>query len=71
MEMLNGEMQFFSRWMNKYNCMDFCIKKYILSDLVFLIQAAQIRPPKISLLSSHLHHQLFLVVLWQCVELLV
>ena len=37
---------FQDRWMNRHNCMDFCIKKYILSDPVLLIQATWIRPPK-------------------------
>ena len=37
---------FLDRWMNKHSCMDFHIEKYILSDPVFLIQAAWIRPPK-------------------------
>ena len=37
---------FQDRWMNKHNCIDFCIEKYILSDPILLIQAAQIRPPK-------------------------
>ena len=37
---------FRDRWMNRHNCMDFHIEKYILSDPVLLIQAAQIRPPK-------------------------
>ena len=37
---------FQDRWMNKCNCIDFCIEKYILSDPILLIQAAQIRPPK-------------------------
>ena len=37
---------FHDRWMNKCNCIDFCIEKYILSDPVLLIQAAQIRPLK-------------------------
>ena len=32
--------------MNTCNCIDFCIEKYILSDPVLLIQAAQIRPLK-------------------------
>ena len=32
--------------MNKHSCIDFCIEKYILSDPVLLIQAAQIRPLK-------------------------
>ena len=32
--------------MNKHGCIDFHIEKYILSDPVLLIQAAQIRPPK-------------------------
>ena len=37
---------FQDRWMNRHNCIDFCIEKYILSDPVLLIQAAQIRPLK-------------------------
>src|SRR5580692_10104615 len=37
---------FLARWMNRYSCMDFRIDKYILSEPVFLIQAARIRPPK-------------------------
>ena len=37
---------FQDRWMNRHNCIDFCMEKYILSDPVLLIQAAQIRPPK-------------------------
>ena len=37
---------FRDRWMNTCNCIDFHIEKYILSDPVLLIQAAQIRPPK-------------------------
>ena len=37
---------FRDRWMNKRSCIDFRIEKYILSDPVLLIQAAQIRPPK-------------------------
>ena len=37
---------FHDRWMNIYNCIDFCIEKYILSDPTLLIQATQIRPPK-------------------------
>ena len=37
---------FHDRSMNKHSCIDFCIEKYILSDPVLLIQAAQIRPPK-------------------------
>ena len=32
--------------MNTCNCIDFLIEKYILSDPVLLIQAAQIRPLK-------------------------
>ena len=32
--------------MNRHNCIDFHIEKYILSDPILLIQAAQIRPPK-------------------------
>ena len=37
---------FQDRWMNRHNCIDFHIEKYILSDPVLLIQAAWIRPPK-------------------------
>ena len=37
---------FWDRWMNKCSCIDFRIEKYILSDPVLLIQAAQIRPLK-------------------------
>ena len=37
---------FRDRWMNRHNCMDFCIEKYILSDPILLIQATQIRPLK-------------------------
>ena len=37
---------FQDRWMNKCSCIDFCMEKYILSDPIFLIQAARIRPPK-------------------------
>ena len=37
---------FRDRWMNRHNCIDFCIEKYILSDPILLIQAAWIRPPK-------------------------
>ena len=62
---------FQDRWMNRCNYIDFHIEKYILSDPILLIQAAQIRPPKISLLGFHLCHQFFLVIFWQCVELLV
>ena len=32
--------------MNKCNCIDFHIEKYILSDPILLIQATQIRPLK-------------------------
>ena len=37
---------FHDRWMNICSCIDFCIKKYILSDPTLLIQATWIRPPK-------------------------
>ena len=37
---------FQDRWMNRHNCIDFCIEKYILSDPVLLIQATWIRPLK-------------------------
>ena len=37
---------FHDRWMNIHNCMDFHMEKYILSDPILLIQAAQIRPPR-------------------------
>ena len=37
---------FQDRWMNRHNCIDFCMEKYILSDPILLIQAAWIRPPK-------------------------
>ena len=37
---------FWDRWMNRCNCMDFHIEKYILSYPILLIQAAWIRPPK-------------------------
>ena len=37
---------FRDRWMNRHNCIDFHIEKYILSDPILLIQATQIRPPK-------------------------
>ena len=37
---------FHDRWMNRCNCTDFHIEKYILSDPILLIQATQIRPPK-------------------------
>src|SRR5580692_1012534 len=37
---------FLARWMNRRNCIDFHIDRYILSEPVLLIQAAQIRPPK-------------------------
>ena len=37
---------FQDRWMNRCNCIDFHIEKYILSDPILLIQAAWIRPPK-------------------------
>ena len=37
---------FWDRWMNRHNCIDFHIKRYILSDPILLIQAAQIRPLK-------------------------
>ena len=37
---------FQDRWMNSCSCIDFHIKKYILSDPILLIQAAWIRPPK-------------------------
>ena len=37
---------FRDRWMNRHSCNDFHIEKYILSDPVLLIQAAQIRPLK-------------------------
>ena len=37
---------FHDRWMNRRNCIDFCIEKYILSDPVLLIQATWIRPLK-------------------------
>ena len=37
---------FQDRWMNRHNCIDFHIEKYILSDPIFLIQATWIRPPK-------------------------
>ena len=37
---------FWDRWMNRCNCIDFCMEKYILSDPVLLIQAAWIRPLK-------------------------
>src|SRR5580692_12438448 len=37
---------FLARWMNRRNCIDFRIDKYILSEPVFLIQAIWIRPPK-------------------------
>ena len=37
---------FHDRWMNTHNCIDFLIEKYILSDPILLIQAAQIRPLK-------------------------
>ena len=62
---------FCNRWMNRHNCIDFCMEKYILSDPILLIQAAQIRPPKISLLSPQSSHQLFLVVFWERVQFLV
>ena len=37
---------FQDRWMNRCNCIDFHMEKYILSDPVLLIQAAWIRPLK-------------------------
>src|SRR5580692_9577282 len=37
---------FLARWMNRRNCIDFRIDKYILSEPVLLIQATRIRPPK-------------------------
>ena len=37
---------FQDRWMNRHNCIDFCMEKYILSDPILLIQAAWIRPLK-------------------------
>src|SRR5580692_10634231 len=42
---------FLARWMNRRSCIDFRIDRYILSEPVFLIQAAWIRPPKNPLLS--------------------
>ena len=37
---------FRDKWMNRHNCIDFHMEKYILSDPILLIQAAWIRPPK-------------------------
>ena len=37
---------FWDRWMNRCNCIDFHMEKYILSDPVLLIQATWIRPLK-------------------------
>ena len=59
---------FWDRWMNRCNCIDFHIEKYILSDPVFLIQATWIRPlknfpPELPFMSSTLLDHL-LVVHW-------
>ena len=37
---------FRDRWMNRHNCIDFHMERYILSDPILLIQATWIRPPK-------------------------
>src|SRR5580692_3987436 len=51
---------FLARWMNRCNCIDFRIDKYILSEPVFLIQAIWIRPPKNPLLSPLIYSLMLL-----------
>src|SRR5580692_415278 len=60
---------FLARWMNRRSYIDFRIDKYILSEPVLLIQAAQIRPPKNPLLLPPSYSLVPLGRLWRATSI--